>query len=323
MRAFHAWRNRETLTVLMFHRVLPKEDMMKTKADPLYCVTPAQFASVIAFVRRYYTCVSMDDVLASYSGTRKLPPRAALITFDDGWRDNLDYAAPLLRNAGVQGVLFAATGALENPSRWWQETVLWALRSNTAAFDDLWRMSGPPGDPGPPASLVPEHALMLRFARLEPRQRDAILAPFTQQRNDSGNNGDMLPAADLPALKGAFSLGGHGASHLPLTHIPDAGDDVRRARDWLNRNAGSAASATMSFPHGRYDARVTAAARDAGYRIMFTSDSVLNPCPGGWLKTGLLGRIEVIAKAVTAGDDVVPERLASWLFLRPRQALRL
>ena len=40
MRAYHFRRNTETLTVLMFHRVLPEDELARVGADPLYTVTP-------------------------------------------------------------------------------------------------------------------------------------------------------------------------------------------------------------------------------------------------------------------------------------------
>jgi peptidoglycan/xylan/chitin deacetylase (PgdA/CDA1 family) len=60
-----------------------------------------------------YQPVSLDDVLAYYVDGTPLPPRAVLVTFDDGYRDNLDNAAPILRKYGVPAVLFVPVGYLD------------------------------------------------------------------------------------------------------------------------------------------------------------------------------------------------------------------
>ena len=53
---------------------------------------------------------------------------------------------------------------------------------------------------------------------------------------------------------------------------------------------------------------------------MFTSDPVLNPCPGGWLSSDVLGRISVTAAAVgNSTGRIAEERLAAWLMLRNRK----
>jgi peptidoglycan/xylan/chitin deacetylase (PgdA/CDA1 family) len=59
-----------------------------------------------------YTAVSLDDVLAHYLERRPLPPQAVLITFDDGYRDNLENAVPILQRYGYPAVLFVPIGYL-------------------------------------------------------------------------------------------------------------------------------------------------------------------------------------------------------------------
>jgi len=53
-----------------------------------------------------YTVVDLDAVLAHYRERTPLPAGAVLITFDDGYRDNLVNAAPILRKHGYPAVQF-------------------------------------------------------------------------------------------------------------------------------------------------------------------------------------------------------------------------
>ena len=117
--AYYARRNAATLTVLMFHRVLPEREMRHLGADPLYTVAPQFLADCIAFLRDHYTIVSLDDVLLSRARKKRLPRNSVLITFDDGWFDNVLYAAPALK--GVPWLMFASTDAISQPDCWWQE----------------------------------------------------------------------------------------------------------------------------------------------------------------------------------------------------------
>ena len=60
-----------------------------------------------------YTVVSLDDVLDHYRDGTPLPPSAVLITFDDGYRDNLEHAAPVLQKHGYPAVIFVPIGYLD------------------------------------------------------------------------------------------------------------------------------------------------------------------------------------------------------------------
>src|SRR5204862_6462518 len=60
-----------------------------------------------------YTVVSLEQVLDHYVGGAALPPRAILVTFDDGYRDNLENAVPILRRHGYPAVIFVPIGYLD------------------------------------------------------------------------------------------------------------------------------------------------------------------------------------------------------------------
>jgi peptidoglycan/xylan/chitin deacetylase (PgdA/CDA1 family) len=97
-----------SLRVLMYHKVndLP--------ANPL-TMPVALFDQQMHQLRELgYTVVDLDAVLAHYTRGTPLPPKAVLITFDDGYHDNLENAAAVLRKHGYPGVLFVPIGYLDD-----------------------------------------------------------------------------------------------------------------------------------------------------------------------------------------------------------------
>ena len=94
------------LRVLLYHKV---NDVDGNPAS----VPTAVFADHMAMVdAEEYRPVSLDDVLDHLSRGASLPPRATLITFDDGYRDNLVGAAPILASHGYPAVLFVSVGSI-------------------------------------------------------------------------------------------------------------------------------------------------------------------------------------------------------------------
>jgi peptidoglycan/xylan/chitin deacetylase (PgdA/CDA1 family) len=98
-----------SLVVLMYHKVndLP--------GNPI-TIPVSLFDEQMAQLRELdYTVVDLDAVLAHYTDGKALPRRAVLITFDDGYRDNLENALPVLAKHGYTGVLFVPIGYLDSP----------------------------------------------------------------------------------------------------------------------------------------------------------------------------------------------------------------
>src|SRR5690606_5764285 len=103
---YHRLRNRRSLTVVSFHRILREDDPRWATCDPDYTLRADAFAASLAFFRRHYNVVSLEQVLDARRGAGRLPPRALLITFDDGWADTAQVALPELQRAGLPAVLF-------------------------------------------------------------------------------------------------------------------------------------------------------------------------------------------------------------------------
>ena len=78
----------------------------------LAMMTPADFEAQVALVSRDFDAVSLSDVLAALDDARRLPRRAVLVTFDDGYRDFATNAWPILRRASVPATRRCATARL-------------------------------------------------------------------------------------------------------------------------------------------------------------------------------------------------------------------
>jgi peptidoglycan/xylan/chitin deacetylase (PgdA/CDA1 family) len=81
-------------------------------------VPTALFAEQMAQLRELaYTVVGLEDVLMWYRTDAPLPPRSVLITFDDGYRDALENALPVLSEQGYPAVMFVPIGYVDGARR--------------------------------------------------------------------------------------------------------------------------------------------------------------------------------------------------------------
>lgn len=297
----------------MFHRVLEPDDPRWQTCDPAYTMDTATFAATLAFFKKHYCLITQEQLLQARSGGKPLPPRAMLITFDDGWSDNADYALPVLQRLGVPAVLFVVADAVGRRQPFYQEALVAAWRRGSVKVADL------PG--GGEESLPALRKAIARFERLPDAQREAWLAQWAPALDDGMRH--MVDIADLQRLKAAgLAIGLHGKTHVRISEAADQDAELGGARRALADLLGEPVQTlvSMSFPHGAYDLPTAQRARATGYELAFTSEPVANlidPTPS-WL----------IARTGLERDDVVdekgrfcPEIAALYLFRLPARRL--
>jgi peptidoglycan/xylan/chitin deacetylase (PgdA/CDA1 family) len=108
--------------ILMFHHVRP----WRARAfapNRLLEIRPEFFEAVIVTLRRrQFDIVSLDEALARLAEPRRGARPFAVLTFDDGYRDNREHALPILERHEAPFTLYVATGFAERRARlWWLE----------------------------------------------------------------------------------------------------------------------------------------------------------------------------------------------------------
>lgn len=103
--------------ILMYHRVGHFPDRMPSHRAQ-YCHLP-RFKSQMEILRRFnWNVISLDDAAAGLLGKNKLPPRSVVLTFDDGYVDFLELAAPVLMAHGYPATVYAVAGMLGQTNEW-------------------------------------------------------------------------------------------------------------------------------------------------------------------------------------------------------------
>jgi len=98
---FSAGHDDVSLTVISYHEIVdPKEALI-----PAYAVSPTMFVRHIDWLRNNgFNFVNVDQIIAANRGERSLPPKAVLLTFDDGYQSVANNAWPMLRMLGIPSV---------------------------------------------------------------------------------------------------------------------------------------------------------------------------------------------------------------------------
>ncbi len=283
---------RPPLTVLGYHRVLA-DPLERVTSSPLGMVVSAQvFERQITYVASHYRMLSLQELEEACLAERPLPPRACLITFDDGWRDNYTIAYPILRRLGIPAAVFVTTDYIGTDKRFWFTPLMQSLlaRAGQPLRPGMGRELGWPPDVSRELDRLASHPRPLR-----PWQIDGLIEAMKSYPEVAIQS--MVAALEkrvdgLPPLspdepfflsweqvremdRHGIGIGSHSCTHRILTQLgPDeAHEELRRSRERLEEEL-SHPVISVAFPNGDYTADHMTMARRVGYRLFFVSSRV-------------------------------------------------
>jgi peptidoglycan/xylan/chitin deacetylase (PgdA/CDA1 family) len=301
---------RRTLVVLTYHRVAPRGAGVDPYYDPVISATPEGFRDQMRMVRERFRVVRPDDLAGegpAPDGRRPL----AMVTFDDGYRDNHDEALPILQELGIPATFFIPTDFFERPRLPWWDHVAFVVKATAAPRLVLERAEGDPApltiELGPDPSHDERAEAVMRVIRAFLAGEVPDHAAFLARLEGQGG-----VAVDSPALGRALfmtwehlkrlaalghTIGSHGHGHVALATLPEP---LQRREFALSRTILEAAAGrpvrAVAYPYGwpgAFTERTTELAADAGFTLGFTALEGVNRLDAPGLRPLALRRLTV------------------------------
>ncbi|MFA5631087.1 MAG: polysaccharide deacetylase family protein [Porticoccaceae bacterium] len=262
---------RQRLSILIYHRVVEERDWMRPAVP-----TTAEFAWQMHMLKRHFRVIALTDAVGLLREGR-LPRRAACVTFDDGYADNLTVALPVLRHYGVPATVFVTAGYLDG-GRMWNDTVVEALRHCPGDALDLSRWGLPVyAIAGQISRRRAAHDIIARCKYLDAAPRKEIVDRVAQQTRETLPDDLMLTSLQLLSLhRQGVEIGGHSCSHPILSRLPveRAREDIVRGKRMLEDIIGTPLR-LFAYPNGQplkdYNDEHVAVVKDAGFEAAVTT----------------------------------------------------
>jgi peptidoglycan/xylan/chitin deacetylase (PgdA/CDA1 family) len=105
--------------VLCYHGVRSDRWRADEPSFPQLHIDAETFDSHCRVLRESCHPISLEDWRAARAGTRALPARPVLVTFDDGYRSVFDVARPILKRHGIPAVVFVCTNPIRDQQLFW------------------------------------------------------------------------------------------------------------------------------------------------------------------------------------------------------------
>jgi peptidoglycan/xylan/chitin deacetylase (PgdA/CDA1 family) len=262
--------------VLKYHRV-------NDDADPFFpALATDVFERQMALIARTYVVLPVEE-LVERMGRGDLPRHAVAITFDDGYRDNLTHAAPILARYGLRATVFLTTGLIGTGDVAWFDRIAGAFKGTRAdAYRAPWGEVLPlQTEAARLAGLGQLVDYMKRVSDDEVRRTVETLQVELGVSEESGLKSSMLSWDDVDALGGmGFTIGAHTVSHPILSRVSldRAQAEIRDSRAMIAAACGRAPRA-FAYPNGApadYTEMVSRLVREAGFTCAVTTRFGIN-----------------------------------------------
>lgn len=146
-----------TLPILMYHHLDPDADGSNGAV-----ISVDDFAAQMGWLREHgFTAVTIEQVADWLAGEGDLPERPVLITFDDGYYSNYEYAFPILQDYGLKAAVFVVTATLGVDTGF-----------DHVTYDDLLEMAA--------AGVIEAQSHSFDAHRLDPDEGKPVLLTWTE-----------------------------------------------------------------------------------------------------------------------------------------------
>ncbi len=270
--------------VLMYHSVQPDPKSVEDSIGEGISHSAVMFDRQMELLSREFHPVGLDDVAAFLTEHKALPRRAVVVTFDDGFRDNLEVAAPILARHGISATFYVTAGCIESGLPPWVCRVRHSFRTSTASTwhdptqGTAWQLSNPAGR---------EEAMLAAMricATLTGDRQEALLATIARDLHIgpcAGLPNLMLSWEEVRSLQGeGHTIGSHTMSHPNVAHISldEVRSELGESKQLLESRLGTAVR-HFSYPcpilSPHWSPQTETVSRELGYATAATTDSGL------------------------------------------------
>jgi len=225
--SLRTWLADDTFAIFLFHGVI-REHRHPIRNYTHKHLDVATFTAVLDDLAAQGTAVGLPEIFAARAGGHSLPPRAFALTFDDGFANNAEIAAPLLRARGLPATFYVTTSFVDTDGASWTDIIEAAVEAVPivrlqlpacgasgvfrTAEEKIWLLDRI-------RTFVKAHREVdpYGFARDIRRQLGSTTSP-SDPALDRKMSWDQVRALDGDPL---FTIGGHGHTHRILEYLDD------------------------------------------------------------------------------------------------------
>lgn len=268
------WVGSRGVTMLMYHRVLPDASWRSYPQTDLV-VPETAFRRQMQWLAGRRRVMTVAEALEAMKTSAQRLRDCVCVTFDDGFKDNAEVAAPILEEYGLRGTFFVTTGFLKMRTLLWFDLACVQWQSTPGDVLTEVARRNAEADATLPVRFVSMEAWLGFLKGLSPEGRARILK-ILEERSPAAYNADLYAPMTVEQLQSlrrkGHEIGAHTETHPRLPQLDDdalwreLSEPRRELMEWTGTDVPG-----LCYPNGDHDERVVHLAAKAGYRYACTT----------------------------------------------------
>lgn len=238
------------------------------------------FDDQIRYFKRNFNLLGLDDFVETIHSDKPSSKKSILITFDDGYANNYDYAFPILQNHKAPAVIFPVTGLIGTEKASWYDyfDLTKHLLTDSGIASKIKFIANDFGLTFDTKENL--HILTEQFKSFDLEKKSAFLKQYMSVVGDDVFHDSrktkfwkMLNDKQIKEMSesGLITFGSHTVSHpnLDLINPEIACNELAESKAFLEKITGKTVK-SIAFPDGGYNDGIKNMVREIGYEIMFS-----------------------------------------------------
>lgn len=259
------------VTILMYHHV-------SSESPPwlLGAVASNDFEREIAHLCKVTRIVPIDWLVNQLYQGRDIPSKAVCITFDDGYKDNYNFAYPILRKYNAPATIFLTTGYIESSETFWDYKLRFAVWNTGVTTFDIaglgsYRLKSPRD------RLLAMNKIQADLLKLPEREKNLLIEKLLKVLgvdipNRFGERFMLSWEEILEMIENGISFGAHTVTHPTLTRlaIEEAREEIIRSKRDIEERLGKPCT-LFAYPNGDFNTEIIELVKESGFQGAVTT----------------------------------------------------
>jgi peptidoglycan/xylan/chitin deacetylase (PgdA/CDA1 family) len=272
--------------ILAYHSVRDEPERDSNWIAPGITHTTKVFTRHMELVARKFHPVTLEDILLFVKGEKVLPPRAVAVTVDDGYRDNLEVAAPVLSRFGISAAFYLTVGMIGQLEAPWfcrvrhafitTPCTRWDSSSHNGSLpNSIWDLSSPPARD---AALLAAYDICAPLVSQTQDEAVRTIELELRVQRTVPEHRLMMNWDEAKALRRAgHVVGSHTLTHPNVAHVAHSEAQLAELVESKSRMEQSLGEPVVhfSYPHPalnpQWNRQTLKITREAGYLTAVTT----------------------------------------------------